>query len=132
MSMRAIHNTYASLLQRDFSLVSLAQKLITHGFGENAKRMIALQRSIIELAKKQGAMENYEDEGDVEDESSIPTSASEPAVPQWVPLSLANQGPAAVALKLLRDSKSTEEQIDAVALMALSMQKRFNARPDKS
>ena len=42
------------------------------------------------------------------------------------------QGPAAVALKLLTDATCTEEQIDAVALLALSMQKRFDARPDKS
>ena len=45
---------------------------------------------------------------------------------------LAMQGPAAVALKLLTDATCTEEQIDAVALLALSMQKRFDARPDKS
>ena len=49
-----------------------------------------------------------------------------------MPLSLAYQGRAAVALKLVRDSKSTEEQIDAVALMALPMQNRFEAKPDKS
>ena len=49
-----------------------------------------------------------------------------------MPLSLANQGPAAVALKLLTDAACTEEQIDAVALMALSMQHCFEARPDKS
>jgi hypothetical protein len=42
------------------------------------------------------------------------------------------QGPAAVALKLLTDATCTEEQIDAVALLALSLQKRFDARPDKS
>ena len=47
-------------------------------------------------------------------------------------MSLAMQGRAAVALKLLTDAPSTEEQIDAVALLALSMQKRFDARPDKS
>ena len=42
------------------------------------------------------------------------------------------RGQAAVALKLLTDATCTEEQIDAVALVALSMQKRFDARPDKS
>ena len=41
------------------------------------------------------------------------------------------QGPGAVALKLLRDANCTEEQIDAVALLAYSMQKRFEERPDK-
>ena len=42
------------------------------------------------------------------------------------------QGPAAVALQLVSDAKCTQEQTDAVALLALSMQKRFDARPDKS
>ena len=36
-----------------------------------------------------------------------------------------------VAWKLLQDASCTEEQIDAVALLALSLQKRFDARPDK-
>ena len=62
----------------------------------------------------------------------MPSGAGQPAEPKWVPLSLANQDPAAVALKLLTNAECTEEQIDAVALMALSMQKRFEARPDKS
>ena len=94
--------------------------------------MIALQRSTIELAKKEEAIENDADEGDDQDEFNITSSASQPAEPQWVPLSLANQGPAAVTLKLLTDAQCTEEQIDAVALMARSMQRRFEARPDKS
>eukprot|EP00972_Heterocapsa_arctica_P090695 13382692-Heterocapsa_arctica.AAC.1 len=42
------------------------------------------------------------------------------------------QGPAAVALKLVTDATCTEEQTDAVALVALSLQKRFDARPDKT
>ena len=62
----------------------------------------------------------------------MPSGAPQPAEPEWAPLPLAMQGPAAVALKLLTDATCTEEQIDAVALLALSMQKRFDARPDKS
>ena len=42
------------------------------------------------------------------------------------------QGPAAVAWKLLPDETCTEEQIDAVALLASALQQRFEARPDKS
>ncbi len=38
----------------------------------------------------------------------------------------------AVALQLLKDASCTEEQIDAVALLARSMQKRFEAREEKS
>ena len=49
-----------------------------------------------------------------------------------VPLPLAMKGPAAVAWKLAQDAKCTEEQIDAVALVALSLQKRFDSRPDKT
>jgi hypothetical protein len=42
------------------------------------------------------------------------------------------QGPAAVARQLLLDATCTEEQVDAVALVALSLQRRFDARPDKA
>ena len=94
--------------------------------------MFALQKSAIELAKKQEAVECEEDGCDDQEDFNIPSSVPQPAEPQWVPLSLANQGPAAVALKLLTDADCTEEQIDAVALMALAMQNRFEARPDKS
>ena len=45
---------------------------------------------------------------------------------------LAQQGPAAVAWQLVTDARCTEEQIDAVAFVALALQKRFDARPDKS
>ena len=49
-----------------------------------------------------------------------------------VQLPLALQGPAAAAWQLVSDASCTEEQIDAVALLALSLQKRFDARPDKT
>ena len=42
------------------------------------------------------------------------------------------QGPAAVAWKLLTDAKCTEEQMDAVALVASALQQHFEARPVKS
>eukprot|EP00959_Pyramimonas_sp_CCMP1952_P155982 3262602-Pyramimonas_sp.AAC.1 len=42
------------------------------------------------------------------------------------------QGPAAVAWKLVTDAECTEGQIDAVALFALSLQKRFDGGPDKT
>ena len=60
------------------------------------------------------------------------SSVDQPAEPQWVPLDIANQGPAKVALHLLQKAKCTEEQIHAVALLALPMQKRFETRPDKT
>ncbi len=49
-----------------------------------------------------------------------------------VPLPLALQGPAAAAWQLVTDAKCTEEQVDAVALLAPPLQKRFDARPDKT
>ena len=132
VSLRALHSTYAPLWQQDFRLDPNAPKLSTHGFGKNSSHMFALQKSTIELAKKQEAVECEEGGCDDQEDFNIPSSVSQPAEPQWVPLSLANQGPAAVALKLLTDADCTEEQIDAVALMALPMQNRFEARPDKS
>ena len=131
-NLRTLHHTYASLLQQNFGLGSAAKIPAKHGFGKDAQRMFALQRSTIELAKKQEATAKDEDDDDDEDCFNMRSSATQSAEPQWVPLSLASQGPAAVALKLLQDAQCTEEQTDAVALMALPMQKRFEKRPDKS
>ena len=86
----------------------------------------------MELLKRQEVFQNDAEESDDPDDFNMPSGAAQPAEPQLVPLALANQGPAAVALQLLTDAGSTEEQIDAVALIALSMQKRFETRPDKS
>ena len=58
--------------------------------------------------------------------------APQPTQSELVPVPLAIQGPAAVALKLLTDANCTEEQTDAVALLAVALQKRFDTRPDKS
>ncbi len=96
--------------------------------------MVALQKKTIASAKKQqsGTSLEYFDV-QAADVSFLPSSASQPAEPELVPLSLAMQGPAAaVALKLLTDAKCTEDQMDAVGLLALSLQKRFDVRPDKS
>ena len=103
-------------------------------FGGKYKDMLALQRNCIALAKKQSTPQadcvgNADDDG-------LPGGALQPADGEpgakMVPLPLALQGPAAVALKLVTDANCTEEQIDAVALLAVSFQKRFDARPDKT
>ena len=52
--------------------------------------------------------------------------------PCMVPLPIAQKGPAALAWHLLTESKATEEQVDAVSLFALSLEKRFDSRPDKA
>jgi len=96
--------------------------------------MLALQRQSIALAKRQinGGDITIDDCGD----SWQPSGASQPAQEDTdvaiVPLPLAMQGPAAVAWHLIEDAGCTEEQIDAVSLVALSLQKRFVTRPDKT
>ena len=100
VSLQTLHHTYASLLQQNFGLGVAAKIPATHGFGKDATRMFALQKSTIELAKKQEAIANDDNEDDDDDCFNVPSSVAQPAEPQWVPLSLANQGPAAVALKL--------------------------------
>ena len=92
--------------------------------------MVAFQKRTLALAKKHQTTDPELEEDDEKDPWA-PGGAPQPAEPTWVPLALAQLGPGAVAQKLLADSKSTEEQIDAVALLALSMQQRFGSRPDK-
>ena len=52
LGLRVLRDTYAPLLQQDFSLDSQAHKL-PHGFGKHASHMVALQRSTMELLKRQ-------------------------------------------------------------------------------
>ena len=131
LDLKALGDTYASLLQQDFAMDSGATQLARHGFRKEYSTIIAPQKQTIALAKTQLSTGAELDEDEPED-SWMPSGSPEPAAPEWVPLPLAMQGPATVALNLLTDATSTEEQIDAVALLALSMQKRFGARPDKS
>jgi hypothetical protein len=131
MDLKALDDTYASLLQQDLGMDPEETDLELRGFGKRHSHMIALQKKTIALAKKQqgnAANPDQEDTGD----AWLPSRAAQPAEPELVPLPLAMQGPAAVALKLLTDADCTEEQMDAVALLALFLQKRFDARPDKS
>ena len=65
--------------------------------------MIALQMQIIALAKKQLSTGDELDEDEPKD-SWMRSGAPQPAAPERVPLPLAMQGPAAVALKLLTDA----------------------------
>ena len=131
LALKALDETYTSLLRQDFSLKAAERQFEPHGFPENYSHMIALQKQTIALAKKQLSAEDVLDEEELKD-CPMPSGASQPAEPEWVPLPLAMRGPSAVALQLLKDASCTEEQIDAVALLALSMQKRFEARQEKS
>ena len=131
-----LDDAYGDMLKAQpfaFSAVQAASLLGMHFKDEFADRL-ALQKQSIALAKKQLKADDVavDETGD----AWLPTSGyqldAEERDVEVVPLPLALQGPAAVAWKLLKDAECTEEQIDAVALMALSMQKRFEARPDKS
>ena len=96
--------------------------------------MLALQWQSIALQKKQASPDGdtLPDDGDDWLPSGARQPAAEDAQPELVPQLLAMQGPAAVAWKLVADAACTEEQIDAVALFALSLRKRFDGRPDKT
>ena len=87
--------------------------------------MMALQTYTIKLMKQQANV----DEVQVEDAGDAWLPDAGPAHPtgadvkvKVVPLPLALQGPAAAAWQLVCDASCTEEQIDAVALLALSLQ----------
>jgi len=126
-----LDDAYGAMLEQSFALpLESAEHAAGFAYKEEYLQQAAFQRASINLAKKQ---ETHSDEMMDEDASG---SAFQPAEdeqsPILVPLALALQGPAAAAWELLKAAKSTEEQIDAVALFALSLQQRFDRRPDKS
>ncbi len=97
--------------------------------------MAALQSCNITLRKRQGGSNNEDLEA--ADDSWVPSSSAprptdgEPEA-IMVPTPLLLQGPAAVAWHLITQAGCTEEQSDAVSLLALSLQRRFDTRPDKT
>ena len=123
---------YGAMLQQSFSLTDSSVQM---GFGFQAQfsDAVALQNRSILLATKQmnGNDDVADDGGDFQ-----PTAcgASQPTQEEavLVPLTLAMQGPAGVAWQLVQDAGCTEEQTDAIALLADSLQKRSDARPDKT
>ena len=133
--LQKLDDAYGPMMRQTFALhgVSLGEMTGIH-FKDKFGDMLALQRSSIALAKKQinGGDVTVDDCGD----AWLPGGAHQPADEDTgvaiVPLPLAMQGPAAAAWQLLQDAQSTEEQIDAVSLMARSLQQRFDARPDKT
>ena len=135
LDLKDIHDTYGPLLNQSFAkdaAAAGAAPLKLPHFGRRHTDMLALQKQTLALLKKQqsGSLDDMAELSAAE--PWAPISADLPAEPEHVPLPLAMQGPAAVARKLLTDAKCTEEQVDAVALLALSLQRRFEDRPDKS
>ena len=120
------------MLQQSFSIADSAAETGLR-FQAHFSDALAIQNRSILLAKKQlhGNEDIDDDGGDFQPTASgAPQPADEEAV--LVPLTLAMQGPAAVAWHLVQEAGCTEEQVDAIALLALSLQKRSDARPDKN
>ena len=133
--LKGLDRAYGAMLKQNFAKPATACDLVGMCFKEAHGDMIALQRHTISLMKQQGAPDEGElgDAGDAWLPSSgAAQSADEEQQAKVVPLPLALQGPAAVAWQLVTDAQCTEEQIEAVALLALALQKRFDARPDKN
>ena len=98
---------------------------------------IVLQKKIIELAKKQqtpdaGAEENADASQLGPDLSGISDDNAQLQEVEAVPAPGAVLGPAHVAWQLLTENTCTGEQTDAVALLALCLQRKFGKRPDKT
>ena len=133
--LKRVSEAHDSLLKRSFgqnATAADAAVLELPNFGKQHDDMLALQKQTLALAQKQASTDVEEGEDGSAAAASAPASASQPAEPAIVPLPLAMRGPAAVARQLLVDANCTGEQMDTLALMALSLQRRFDARPDKT
>ena len=84
LDLKALDDTYASLLQQDFAMDSGATQLARHGFRKDYSTMIALQKQTIALAKKQLSTGAELDEDEPKD-SWMPSGAPQPAEPEWPP-----------------------------------------------
>ena len=129
-----LDQAYGPMLQQKFALPNgPSGDFAGINFKDKFGDMLALQRHSIALAKKQinGGDITIDDSGDAWQPSGASQPAEEDTAAALVPLPLAMRGPAAVAWHLLEVAGSTEEQTDAVSLLALSLQKRFDTRPDK-
>ena len=130
--LKNLDEAYGAMLQQSFSLTDSSVQM-GFGFQAHFSDAVALQNRSILLAKKQmnGNDDVADDGGDFQPTAcGAPQPTDEEAV--LVPLTLAMQGPAAVAWQLVQDAGCTEEQTDAIALLAVSLQKRSDDRPDKT
>jgi hypothetical protein len=98
----------------------------------DADHCLALQKTRIQAARQQGScdMESADHDMDPNFEGAFLLAAPQEVCE--VPIPDALLGPGHVALALLNKAGATEEQIDAVSLLALSLQRRFDSRVDKS
>ncbi len=129
--LRALAATYAALHQARRGIGDGGARHSTSlAYKADYNDMLALQTQNLKLAKRR--LDDDAELGDEKESASASHSAAEDPLPTLVPLPLALQGPGQVAWKLLQDAGCTEEQVDAVALLALSMERRFLSRPDKA
>ena len=98
----------------------------------DADYCLALQRARLRAARQQGScdIESAQDDPDLNFEGAFLSAAPQEVCE--VPMPDALLGPGHVAWKLLNEAGATEERTDAVSLYALSLQRRFNSRLDKS
>ena len=135
LNMQALEETYSSLAKQDFSDATGTCQTRVRGFGgKSFQLMLSRQKKNIELAKKMQSLAG--DDHGIDDSAGHDDDAAggvtQPAEPKIVPLDMLMQGPKVVALHLAQEAQCTEEQLDAVALLAHSLQRRFEQRPDKT
>ena len=93
---------------------------------EACQAALEVQRSRVKLSKlNQSQRQELSSPAEV-----VPMERDMNATSAIVPMQEAMRGPAACAWRLLQEAECTQEQIDAVALVALALEKQFRARPD--
>ena len=130
--LQKVHQQYAPLLAGNFGMHVPTEDIAGLQFPNQWDDFCNLQQITINLKKRsQGDTENNE-EIPMDLNPLPPLQPTQMDDPILVPVNEAMKGPAAVARMLLEKAECTQEQIDAVALLASSLQDRFENRPDKS
>ena len=129
--LKNLDRAYGSMLKQNFTKRVDGNHVHGISFKDKFADMVALQNQNVKLMKQQAAPDG--DDCDNADDAWLPVLPADPdQQTKTVPLQLAQQGPAATAWQLITDAGCTEEQIDAVALLAWDLEKRFDSRPDKT
>ena len=129
--LKNLDRAYGSMLKQNFTKRVDGNHVHGISFQDKFADMVALQNQSIKLMKQQAAPDDDNGDGTASacqpgdaDDAWLPAPPADPdQQTKVVPLPLALQGPAATAWQLVTDAECTEEQIDAVALLALDLQK---------
>jgi len=131
-SLQQLDRVYGPMMREHLGfpgpLPGIASELRYQGDFDNT---LALQKRNVELLKKQLIEPEEGSDAEATGGATQPAATDDQSL-RLIPLSLAMQGPGAAAWELVTSAKCTDEQIDAVALLAQSMQKRFDSRTDKT